>query len=255
METNKPSDGREAGLSATIPTGCKLLRRESGPGDPPAMPRIRIAACDARSHEEICALLAEAFHAKFHTLLRLDHRRTAQLLERAWPFEQTNGTRQFGLFDESSLPEDGGTPLGTIALKWQPDSLKGGRQDGVKQPELRPLLREFGPVAGLRFAVGMAVLAYEPPAGECYIEHLGVRPDCQGHGFGRLLLEHAADFAEKVGSGSLSLHVSQRSEAAVRLYEKAGFESVRTERRRLCGYLLGEPQWRFMIRGIRKEET
>ncbi|WP_172252407.1 GNAT family N-acetyltransferase [Saccharibacillus deserti] len=255
METNKPSAGREEGLSEKEPTGCKLLRRESGPGDPPAMPCIRIAACDARSHEEICALLAEAFHAKFHTLLRLDHRRTAQLLERAWPFEQTNGTRQFGVFDGSSPPEDGGTPLGTIALKRHPDSLKGGRQDFVKQPDLLPLLREFGPVAGLRFAAGMAALTYEPPAGECYIEHLAVRPDCRGLGFGRLLLEHAADFAETAGFGSLSLHVSQRSEAAVRLYEKAGFESVRTERRRLCGYLLGEPEWKFMIRGIRKEES
>ncbi|NGZ75774.1 GNAT family N-acetyltransferase [Saccharibacillus alkalitolerans] len=218
-------------------------KKEDGPAVSGAAVRGegRIAACEAAHHEAVCELLACSFGGKFRSLVRLNDRRTARLIAAAWPFRQEEGSRQFGFF----LP-DSGQPVGTVALKWTPTGKSSA--GGGKEPDWVRLMFEFGPLNVLKFAAGMAALGYTPPEEECYIEHIAVRPDCRGKGIGRALLGHAARFARESGFGSLSLHVSGRSPATIRLYENAGFRTVRVERRPLGRFFFREPLWHFMCR-------
>jgi putative acetyltransferase len=76
----------------------------------------------------------------------------------------------------------------------------------------------------------------DTPAGCCGIQLFGteygevkrmyVRPRFRGLGFGRLLLDHLADYARANGVGLLRLETGIRQPAAVRLYERAGFQPI-----------------------------
>jgi len=58
---------------------------------------------------------------------------------------------------------------------------------------------------------------------EAEIRALAVRPDFQGQGLGRELLQHAMDRATGLGVRHLVLSTEPRMRAAHRLYEQAGF--------------------------------
>lgn len=53
---------------------------------------------------------------------------------------------------------------------------------------------------------------------------VGTRPDAQGRGVGRMLLDALLDHARDLGAGDVLLEVRVDNEPALRLYERAGFE-------------------------------
>ena len=55
------------------------------------------------------------------------------------------------------------------------------------------------------------------------IKRMYVRPQFRGLGFGKLLLEHLADYATRHGVGIVRLETGIHQHAAIRLYEQAGF--------------------------------
>jgi GNAT superfamily N-acetyltransferase len=58
------------------------------------------------------------------------------------------------------------------------------------------------------------------------IKRMYVRPEFRGSGFGKLLLDHLADYAKGRGIEILRLETGVHQHAAIRLYEQAGFRRI-----------------------------
>ena len=58
------------------------------------------------------------------------------------------------------------------------------------------------------------------------LKRMYVRPKYRGHGFGKLILDHLAQFARDHGITVLRLETGIHQQAAVRLYENAGFYRI-----------------------------
>jgi ribosomal protein S18 acetylase RimI-like enzyme len=59
---------------------------------------------------------------------------------------------------------------------------------------------------------------------EAHIRMLGVHPDARGRGVGRLLMSACESRARDAGRTTVSLHTTQRMQAAQRMYESLGYE-------------------------------
>ena len=55
---------------------------------------------------------------------------------------------------------------------------------------------------------------------------MAVRPDCQGKGYGSMLMQHCIDFARSAEAHEIMLVTNDVLSAAVALYEHAGFREV-----------------------------
>jgi GNAT superfamily N-acetyltransferase len=58
------------------------------------------------------------------------------------------------------------------------------------------------------------------------LKRMYVRPQFRGLGYGKLLLDHLADYARARGISLLRLETGIHQVAAVRLYENTGFERI-----------------------------
>jgi GNAT superfamily N-acetyltransferase len=58
------------------------------------------------------------------------------------------------------------------------------------------------------------------------LKRMYVRPRFRGSGFGKLLLEHLADYARAHGVGLLRLETGIHQKEAIRLYERTGFQRI-----------------------------
>lgn len=73
--------------------------------------------------------------------------------------------------------------------------------------------------------VGLAILGVREQRG--WIGGFGIAPTCRGRGLSHLLMEQAIAEARVAGVRELVLEVLQPNHAAIRTYERAGFERVR----------------------------
>ena len=58
------------------------------------------------------------------------------------------------------------------------------------------------------------------------VKRMYVRPQFRGSGFGRLILDHLAEYARTHGVGVLRLETGIHQPAAIRLYERMGFQRI-----------------------------
>ena len=58
------------------------------------------------------------------------------------------------------------------------------------------------------------------------LKRMYVRPAFRGRGYGRLMLDHLANFARSRGVGLLRLETGIHQAAAIALYERAGFRRI-----------------------------
>src|SRR5205807_7816801 len=58
------------------------------------------------------------------------------------------------------------------------------------------------------------------------LKRMYIRPQFRGLGFARLMLDHCADYARAHGVGLLRLETGIHQAAAIRLYERAGFQRI-----------------------------
>lgn len=72
--------------------------------------------------------------------------------------------------------------------------------------------------------VGYAVMS--KGVGESHLLNLCIDPDMQGQGLGRLMLDSLIEAAARMHSEMLLLEVRPSNTAAIRLYDKAGFNTV-----------------------------
>jgi ribosomal-protein-alanine N-acetyltransferase len=64
--------------------------------------------------------------------------------------------------------------------------------------------------------------------GESHLLNLCVRPDMQGIGLGRAMLDHLVEVARKHNTEAIFLEVRPSNTAAIQLYKRAGFTEVGT---------------------------
>ena len=88
---------------------------------------------------------------------------------------------------------------------------------------VRPLLRAFGVIDGLRrIAIG-GLLDHQASRGELIIDGIAVLASASGLGIGALLLGELERFAREHGLSTLSLDVVSDNHNARRLYRRCGF--------------------------------
>ena len=58
------------------------------------------------------------------------------------------------------------------------------------------------------------------------LKRMYVRPEFRGHGLGKMLLNHLADYALERGAGVLRLETGIYQEEAIGLYEGSGFQRI-----------------------------
>jgi len=63
-------------------------------------------------------------------------------------------------------------------------------------------------------------------AGEAHVLNLCVKPECQGQGRGRRILDHLIETAFENGVDTMFLEVRPSNPAAVALYHEAGFNQI-----------------------------
>ena len=56
-----------------------------------------------------------------------------------------------------------------------------------------------------------------------WINYLAVRPDFQGHGFGKMLVERAEDVLKAVGCPKINLQIRSTNQNVIRFYERLGY--------------------------------
>ena len=66
------------------------------------------------------------------------------------------------------------------------------------------------------------------------LDNVAVQPDWQGHGVGRMLLQHAETVARELGFGSLDLYTHELMSENIAMYLRVGY--VETGRRTVRGY-------------------
>jgi len=63
-------------------------------------------------------------------------------------------------------------------------------------------------------------------AGESHLLNVCIHPDCQGHGFGKILVEHMLDRARRKDAQRIFLEVRPSNLVAYKLYENMGFDEI-----------------------------
>ena len=78
----------------------------------------------------------------------------------------------------------------------------------------------------LKKIIGHGILSVA--AGESHLLNVCIHPDCQGHGFGKILVEHMLDRARAKDAKRVFLEVRPSNLAAYKLYENMGFDEIGT---------------------------
>ncbi len=74
--------------------------------------------------------------------------------------------------------------------------------------------------------IGYAILSTSMDVGEAHILNLCVRPESQGAGIGRQILEHMLDVTRDSGCHLILLEARPSNPVAVHLYRSMGFEQI-----------------------------
>ncbi|MBH9964807.1 GNAT family N-acetyltransferase [Bacillus haikouensis] len=87
-------------------------------------------------------------------------------------------------------------------------------------------------------AAGFIALDTDPefPNTKAYISQVGVIPEWRGKGIAASLTCKCLEECRQDGMNSVTLHVNQNNPGAIRLYERLGFETVRTRGRFEAGH-------------------
>ncbi|MGZ9929404.1 GNAT family N-acetyltransferase [Streptomyces sp. NC-S4] len=113
----------------------------------------------------------------------------------------------------------------------------GGR--GLTGGTVRDVLSAYGLFRGLPRLAVLALLERTPEPGELVMDGIAVDPAGRGKGVGSLLLTEIAAVAAEHGCSRVRLDVIDVNPRARALYERHGFDAVRTERTPYLKGLMG----------------
>ena len=106
----------------------------------------------------------------------------------------------------------------------------------------RRLLATFWPLKTLRVLFNFLLLNESPPRNALYVESIAVDADIRGLGIGGKLMAEAESRARELGLPLLALDVLGDNHGAIRLYERLGYEIVKTTRGFLVKYVTGSDE-------------
>lgn len=188
--------------------------------EPAASTEVAIAlGFEDRQRDRVAALYDAAFGAKLSIAIP-DAAKRATVLARG--FEP--GCAFVAL--------SGGAVVGVAGFK----TPAGALTSGISFALLRETLGLLGAVRAVLILL-LFVRRCEP--GQLLMDGIAVSAAMRGRGVGTMLLHRLIDHARGEGFRSIRLDVIDTNPGARRLYERVGFEAVRTERLGALGRLLG----------------
>lgn len=136
-----------------------------------------------------------------------------------------------------------GEVVAVMILKW----LYQGR------PEMKLKLLEamrYGLLTAIKLFISRRLFRKRLTEGECYIEYIAVKPEARHRGIGVRLLDYGRELALQQGLKKYTLHVASSNEAALKMYNKAGFGVVSRKRSLLSVWLSGVREWHYLVQDI-----
>ena len=106
----------------------------------------------------------------------------------------------------------------------------------------RRLLASFWPLKTLRVLFNFFLLNESPPRDALYVESIAVDAEIRGLGIGGKLMAEAEGRARELGLPLLALDVIGDNHGAIRLYERLGYEIVKTTRGFLVKFVTGSDE-------------
>lgn len=103
----------------------------------------------------------------------------------------------------------------------------------------RRVLAAFWPLKTLRVLFNFFLLDESPPRNALYVESIAVDAEIRGLGIGGKLMAEAETRARELGLPLLALDVIGDNHGAIRLYERLGYQIVKTTRGFLVKYVTG----------------
>ncbi|TCZ80829.1 GNAT family N-acetyltransferase [Paenibacillus albiflavus] len=199
---------------------------------------ITIEPMQVKYNPQVSRLLVHGFRGKFHNLTNMNDDDLSLFFEKLLDHYPTEPASQRMV----ALQE--GEVIGTICIKWKPESDMKQRQD---RPSWKSFNR-FGKWNLFKMLIGLYLLDHKPQAGECYIADVVVHPDHRSKGVGKLFLQWAQHFVQtEPNLDVLSLHVVGNNQRAKHLYELHSFQT-HLQKNSLVGHLLfNESKWDYMV--------
>ncbi|NDJ77774.1 MAG: GNAT family N-acetyltransferase [Chloroflexi bacterium] len=181
----------------------------------------------------VAAVMQEAFSDKMRVLVGRHPEKARALLEAAYAGPVSRG------YDGLLVAERDGRVVGTLTLEpiyYTP------QENRVLE---NTAIRELGLLRLLRASFLLWLIGHRPGEDEAYVSDVCVAPDCQGEGIGQLLLDYAEAWARDNDRSRMTLWVAATNDSAIHVYEKTGFEIVRTRSNLLTRLFFGIPRWHF----------
>ena len=155
-------------------------------------------------------LYEEAFRQKFEPIVRSQEDRLAILSQSFRP-------------DLAFVAMEGRSIVGLVGFH------EGG-QGFTSGGSVRGILRRLGWFKGIRALLLFSLFERRARTGELLMDGIAVAGSMRGRGVGTRLLQRVAQYAGERGDRTVRLDVVDTNRRARRLYERLGFEAVRTTR-------------------------
>ena len=200
------------------------------------MRRVNIRCFQTCDLKQVADIMAWSFKEKFQRLSSLPQNKMSDFLIKA-------GVIYSSPFSGYIVAEENNEILGVMVLEWLNQN---------RSPNKYNLLEasKYGLWKVIKLLFGLWILMRKPKTGECYIGHIAVKPEVQGKGIGTKLLEFGNELARKKRFEKFTLYVSSSNKGAVKLYEKLGFNILRTKRSYLTKRLFGIKEWYYMSQNV-----
>ena len=146
----------------------------------------------------------------------------------------------------SAESEDGGALLGVLAF--QTDGSEFYRMSASAA------FARFSPARAVRVLLNLMLLYTPRPApDEFIVDSLAVSQSARGMGIGTALMREAERKARRMGKRFMSLGVIGENAGAIRLYERLGYKTTRTERGFIVRLIVGCDEVHRMEKPLERE--
>jgi ribosomal protein S18 acetylase RimI-like enzyme len=195
---------------------------------------IRVRSARLVDLPGVAAVLEDAFSDKMRIIFGKQPEKTRTLLENIYTGPVRRG------YDGMLVAEQDGRIVGTLLIEPMHHTT----------PENRAFVhvatRELGMPRVVMASFLLWLVGHEPESGEAYISDVGVAADCQEQGIGQQLMQHAEQWARSHRRARLTLWVAATNNRAIHVYEKAGFDIMKTKSSWLTRLAFGIRRWYFM---------